>query len=63
MRTGKSLTIFLPRELSERLEQSAKRNRRSKTMQVVIALEQFLEADEATATPAKPEKGKGGKDR
>jgi predicted transcriptional regulator len=49
MRTGKPLTVYLPESLSKRLEESAKRNHRTKTVQVVLALEQFLDADESAA--------------
>jgi hypothetical protein len=52
----------LPILLFSRLAASAKRHRRTKTAQLVMALEQFLDADEAQITPAaqgKPAKGKG----
>jgi predicted DNA-binding protein len=54
MRTGKSLTIYLPPELSERLEASAKRNYRTKTVQVILALEGFLSEDEAAGSAPAP---------
>ena len=50
MRTGKSLTIYLPPELNARLNASAKRNHRTKTTQVILALEAFIAADEAAST-------------
>jgi predicted DNA-binding protein len=71
-RTGKQLAIYLPAELYDRLDASAKRNHRTKTVQVVLALEAFLAADEEAAGIAKeptllpepaprPKKGKGKK--
>jgi predicted transcriptional regulator len=48
-RTGKQLAIYLPAELYDRLDASARRNHRTKTVQVVLALEAFLAADEAAA--------------
>jgi predicted transcriptional regulator len=55
MRTGKPLTIYLPVELSRRLDDSAKRNHRTKTVQVILALEQYLANDEAGSVgPKRP---------
>jgi len=48
-RTGKQLAIYLPAELYDRLDASARRNHRTKTVQVVLALEAFLAAEEAAA--------------
>lgn len=48
-RTGKQLAIYLPADLYDRLDASARRNHRTKTVQVVLALEAFLAADEAAA--------------
>jgi hypothetical protein len=56
MRTGKAVTIYLPLDLVERLEASARRNYRTKTAQVVLALEKFLAEDEATVPPGVPGK-------
>lgn len=50
MRKGKKLlAAYVPEELHQRLDESAKRNRRSKTMQLILALERFLDEDEAAA--------------
>ena len=53
MRKGKPLTVYLSEDLHYRLDQSAKRNYRTKTAQVVLALEQFL-ADEPAPPKKKP---------
>jgi hypothetical protein len=67
-RTGKQLAIYLPAELYDRLDASAKRWHRTKTVQVVLALEAFLAADEAAAgidgkapAPALPQDATEGK--
>jgi hypothetical protein len=59
-RNGRLLNVYLPEDLARRLEESAERNHRTKTMQVVLALEQFLEADGA-ATEVKPKQGGKGR--
>jgi predicted DNA-binding protein len=58
-RTGKLLNVYLPPELTARLEESAKRSHRTKTAQVILALEQYLAQGEDT--PAKPKRGRKGK--
>ena len=57
-RKGKLLGVYLPDDLAARLEESAKRNHRTKTMQVILALEQFLDEDEEAAAekPKRPRK-------
>jgi hypothetical protein len=45
-RSGKSLTLYLPDELADRLEASAERNHRTKRMQVILALQEYLTKDE-----------------
>jgi predicted transcriptional regulator len=52
VRSGKLLSVYLPDELSERLAQSAERNHRTKTVQVILALTAFLDAEEAAARAA-----------
>jgi hypothetical protein len=47
VRSGKLLSVYLPHELSERLAASAKRHHRTKSVQVILALTAFLDADEA----------------
>ncbi len=56
MRTGKPLTVYLPEVLRERLEESAARNYRTKTAQVILALEEFLATDERTTGKARGRK-------
>ncbi len=61
-RKGKLLNVYLPEELAQRLEDSAKRNYRTKTVQVILALERFLADDEkqdGTEKKPAPKKGKG----
>jgi hypothetical protein len=41
-RSGKPLNVWIPEELREALDQSAAKNRRLLTTEVVIALEQYL---------------------
>jgi hypothetical protein len=50
-RTGRPFTVYLPEGLSERLTASARRNYRTKSAQVIMALEWFLAQDEARANP------------
>jgi predicted transcriptional regulator len=47
VRSGKLLSVYLPEELAERLAASAKRHHRTKSVQVILALTAFLDADEA----------------
>jgi hypothetical protein len=62
-RAGKPFTVYLPEELSERLTASARRNYRTKSAQLILALEKFLAEDEhridmLTAPPQPPPKPK-----
>jgi predicted transcriptional regulator len=63
-RGGKPLTVYLSPELWDRLEQSAQRMRRTKTAQVTLALEAFLDAEDSNHAPPKKAsnmKKKGGR--
>jgi predicted DNA-binding protein len=54
-RTGVSLQLWLPPELADRLTETAWRNRRTKTAEVILALERYLE-EPAAAEPKPPSK-------
>jgi hypothetical protein len=45
-RKGKSISVYLPLDLVKRLKASVARNRRTLTMEITIALERYLKAEE-----------------
>jgi hypothetical protein len=59
VRTDKPLTVFLSPDLGEWLAEAPKRNSRTKTVQVVLALERFLPEDEKPAARRPGGRGKG----
>jgi predicted transcriptional regulator len=63
MRSGKLLSVYLPDELSERLSESARRHHRTKTVQVILALAAFLDADEASFRASADQGAKGSQNK
>jgi hypothetical protein len=47
MRNGRQIAMHIPNDVYHRLRDSARRNRRTMTCQVVLALNLFLDVDES----------------